>query len=739
MLPVEYLIVEMFRFQEIQKAKQSDPDEVWSRQHITGSCAEGLCIPNSLLQEIGNNESEESCKMLGADLDIMLVRDASVTISDEQIPIFDIVRSKSDPRYVFLPLTEQWKKLNPAFRNTVYLHQSFLLTSGSFKKLVGLFAHKMKVEEVIIHEIIQGPASQLFIKDFKDSSMQVDTVEVFKYPNAWPESAVDWLIRPRKSGWPPPELVQSIFDSGCHLAPVGRGKRTCEPIKRKEYLTNPGYVTSKQSQEVEKTTMDEHEWRISFSVAENKLGQSLSPAQRHIFVLLKIIKKAYLSDHDVISTYHLKNIFFWECEKRENDFWREDNSAECLLSVMDHVVDCLKKRLLPHYIIPESNLLMSCDPAKLDEAAKAVLKVREDIVQKTVSFLTRLQSMMFQSREFVSSFCESKAQNKLVTEEMDVMYDYCQHFKKVIAREHKNNKENAMKSQKLTSVIDSILSVLDILDQFLSESLFSQKSLSISNPTRFSSLWSKYEDAFDNEITKVKSVCGLLDDISFILNAHLFYTLQAMFIVLNEVIDSPRASKLVNLFQNILPFFVLLVTTKISLFSVLKILASVVEKYPLKKALDSFRDYYCQARNVVKRIFCDTSPLCLRVHESLLARSYCKLWFAKNGKRSSDDREDREKFTRFVREDIKSYPYVLHLDESFIKLSLTFYDEMIKGRDSCKIVPETTVMEQVREIQQSIAHETVKACKTFYLLINELSNDDVFRCLKEITDKLLEI
>lgn len=132
--------------------------------------------------------------------------------------------------------------------------------------------------------------------------------------------------------------------------------------------------------------MDDGEWRISFSLAENKLGQSLSPVQRHVMVLLKIIKKAYLSDHDVISTYLLKNILFWECENRENDFWREDNSAKCLLSMMDRLEECLRKGHLPHYIMPDSNILHDEDQDKLDQAVNAVPRCEETFFRKQLVF-----------------------------------------------------------------------------------------------------------------------------------------------------------------------------------------------------------------------------------------------------------------------------------------------------------------------------------------------------------------
>ena len=143
--------------------------------------------------------------------------------------------------------------------------------------------------------------------------------------------------------------------------------------------------------------------------------------------------------------------------------------------------------------------------------------------------------------------------------------------------------------------------------------------------------------------------------------------------------------------------------------------------------------YLNHFENILKLVLSYISPLRLCVHKSLLARSYCKLWFAKNSK-GSEHSKDREGFTLFVRNDIKSSP----LDEEFIKLSLTFFDEMIVGRDSCQIVPETTVMEQVKEIQESIAHETVKLCKTLRLATVELVKDNgaVLYDLIEIIDSM---
>ena len=163
-------------------------------------------------------------------------------------------------------------------------------------------------------------------------SYEEDDTSVFKYPDDCPEPAMEWLVRPRPSSWPSPELVQEIFESGCHLAPVGRGKLLEDPVDAFRYMRNPAEASPENcsvhrtgTNNGNKWVMDETEWRVSFPSAENKLGEMVSPVQRHILVLLKMIKKFYFPE--VISTYYLKNLLFWECEKKDEAFWREDNSG----------------------------------------------------------------------------------------------------------------------------------------------------------------------------------------------------------------------------------------------------------------------------------------------------------------------------------------------------------------------------------------------------------------------------
>ena len=404
MFPVEYVYGEWFWWQEISNAKRSDPESLASSSPTdleAGSRVEGFCIPQFLLAKSDVDPLKEPLlekEHWQPDLDMMSEREPFAESEKKTvIPIFTVEHAADDARYAKLRLTNEWKEDRPRYKNTSFLHHTFLLPSGDHP-----FVMRNEVEggEKWSHDI-HGPVRKLQKEGFP--SYEEDQTLVFKYPIAWPEPAMEWLIRPRVSGWPSPALVQEVFESSCHLAPVGRGKRFHEPMELLEYAKNPESAATFRAAEDDhcegKVAMDETEWRTSFSVAENKLGQSMSPVQRHVIVLLKMIKKLYFPE--VISSYYLKNLLFWECENREESFWREENSGKCLLSMLDCLQKCLEEGHLQHYIMPQSNLLQSEDPVRLAEAAAVVADVRRNILPKIISLLRRLQSLTYLSNIFL--------------------------------------------------------------------------------------------------------------------------------------------------------------------------------------------------------------------------------------------------------------------------------------------------------------------------------------------------
>ena len=409
MLPVEYVYADWFGWQTNSEAWRADSESLFSLSEDTieaGSRVEGFCIPQFILRksDIGQGNVLDIKEHWQSDRDLMTANDPFVE-SDEKtrIPIFIVEHLDDDPKFAKLRLTKEWKEHRPRYWNVSYLHQSFLLPSADHP-MHGCEWTNFDGKKSKWSYTLHGPVRKLKSNGFP--SDEEDQTGVFKYPTAWPEPAMEWLVRPRPSGWPSAELIQDIFDSGCHLAPRGRGRRLTEPVEMLNYCQNPELYAAGSSVQASpsvsndgKWIMDNTEWKTSFSVAENKLGASVSPVQRHVMVMLKMIKKFYFPK--VISTYCLKTILFWECETKQEAFWKEDNSANCVLLMLDRLHECLESHLLPHFFIPRSNILQYEDPAKLNEAAAIVAEVRRKILSKTVNLLKRLLSLSYQSHTYL--------------------------------------------------------------------------------------------------------------------------------------------------------------------------------------------------------------------------------------------------------------------------------------------------------------------------------------------------
>lgn len=412
MFPVEYVYGDWIGWRANSIANRADPESLTSpneRDKEAGSQVEGFCIPQFMLRksDIDRIAAFDVQEHWQPDFDGMKEHSPFVENDDKKcIPIFTVEHADNDPRYARLRLTSEWKEDRPRYKNVSFLHHAFLLPmadhplSGREEKSFGTEGEVRKWSFAL-----HGPVRKLQSGGLPN--YEEDQAEVFKYPVAWPEPAMEWLVRSRPSGWPSSDLVMEIFDSGCHLAPVGRGKRLDEPVDVATYCQNPeitlttSAVPAADDNSEGVWAMEETEWRTSFSLAENKLGESVSPVQRHVMVLLKIIRKVYFPD--VVSTYYLKNLLFWECENKGEDFWKEDNSAGCLLLMLDRLQECLEAHHLPHYIMPQSNLLMYEDSAKLNEAAKIVAAVRKSILSQTFSALRRLQSLTYQSQTYLQN------------------------------------------------------------------------------------------------------------------------------------------------------------------------------------------------------------------------------------------------------------------------------------------------------------------------------------------------
>ncbi|KAK3603220.1 hypothetical protein CHS0354_036150 [Potamilus streckersoni] len=173
---------------------------------------------------------------------------------------------------------------------------------------------------------------------FYKKMRSTDFVPAFKC-SGWPSSSVDWLTRPRL--WPSERLVREIFQLGFHV--VAKSPPSCV-VRNDDIFTGDKY------------------FRLSFSTAEIKLFQNMSTWQRQCLRVLKAYQKGMLqTDTKLLTSYHWKTTVLWLSERKEPSFWTETNLMSSIIEALNDMVGYLSRKCLPHYFVPEMNLLIGCN------------------------------------------------------------------------------------------------------------------------------------------------------------------------------------------------------------------------------------------------------------------------------------------------------------------------------------------------------------------------------------------
>lgn len=146
----------------------------------------------------------------------------------------------------------------------------------------------------------------------------------------WPMAAKNWSSRFRPTSWPSEDTIQDIMKGGCVIVPSG-------------------YPLS-----VDK----EREWRISFNIHERRLAKSWNNIQRTCYGMVLMLLKTHLSPRSILTSYHVKNLMFWFCEKQYGpDEFDSNTLGDRILQLMYYILKALELRYIPHYFISENNLI----------------------------------------------------------------------------------------------------------------------------------------------------------------------------------------------------------------------------------------------------------------------------------------------------------------------------------------------------------------------------------------------
>eukprot|EP00105_Crassostrea_gigas_P039396 XP_019923544.1 PREDICTED: uncharacterized protein LOC109618965 [Crassostrea gigas] len=149
----------------------------------------------------------------------------------------------------------------------------------------------------------------------------------------WPRTALAWIYKCQQKGWPFQSVLIEIISKGCHMMPIGS-------------KTESG--------------VNELEWRISFSQAEQKLVYSMNHTQFLCYGILKIfLKEVLCSDNQgsLICSYFLKTILFWEIQNNPTEImWCPSNFLSCFWACFKRLCKCVLDSYCPNFFIPENNM-----------------------------------------------------------------------------------------------------------------------------------------------------------------------------------------------------------------------------------------------------------------------------------------------------------------------------------------------------------------------------------------------
>ncbi|VDI62335.1 Hypothetical predicted protein [Mytilus galloprovincialis] len=172
--------------------------------------------------------------------------------------------------------------------------------------------------------------------------------------HSWPVADDEWKNRPRSKGWPSKEIVDVITTFPVHVMPIVD----------------------------EKSNYPSMQWRFAFSKAERELIWSFNKIQFQCYVLIKCIFKGKLQPFspDELSVYQIKNLLFWISEDYGVEMFNKANLLHCIEICLDRFKQHILRGSLPHYIIPDRDLLKGkLDSKTQQRIADEIDKNLEDI------------------------------------------------------------------------------------------------------------------------------------------------------------------------------------------------------------------------------------------------------------------------------------------------------------------------------------------------------------------------
>ncbi|XP_062575454.1 uncharacterized protein LOC134237361 [Saccostrea cucullata] len=187
-----------------------------------------------------------------------------------------------------------------------------------------------KLKEVWQNSTHHGPCATVRIVD-----IECDSAHCFACKD-WPSIAYSFIQRSQTQGWPLNNVLRDIINSGCHVVPIG-------------FKGSP---------------QEDCEWRISFSVAEQKLVWCMNHTQFMCYGLLKLFLKEVLTVKDtngqpLLCSYFMKTTLFWVIQNNTELDWTSSTLLSGFWLCFKFLLSCVHRAYLPNFFIPENNMFIT--------------------------------------------------------------------------------------------------------------------------------------------------------------------------------------------------------------------------------------------------------------------------------------------------------------------------------------------------------------------------------------------
>ncbi|NXQ91454.1 CGAS synthase, partial [Nyctibius grandis] len=214
------------------------------------------------------------------------------------------------------------------------------------------------VEVTVKRKKAGSPAITLQIKK-PPAEISVDIILTLEVQQSWPPSTQDGL-----------KIEQWL------------GRKVRGDMRNK-----PLYLVAKQNKR--EKVLRGNTWRLSFSHIEKALLNNHGNAKtccesdgpkccrkgclKLLKYLLEQLKMKHPKEVDKICSYHVKTVFFRSCVTWPNDTdWHLGDLDHCFQKCLGYFLDCLQTRQLPHFFIPQYNLLSLEDKASSDFLSRQI-------------------------------------------------------------------------------------------------------------------------------------------------------------------------------------------------------------------------------------------------------------------------------------------------------------------------------------------------------------------------------